>query len=123
MKFLLSLCILVVLGTTAFGYPTAIQNDTDYSEENEIEDEEEEEEMTIDLSHFGDRIYGEPSEENGQRLMQWDENSQNNPEEMGSYLEGDILVPSSLGRSGLVDKSTRWPGGKIPYVIEGNFSK
>jgi hypothetical protein len=47
-----------------------------------------------------------------------------NPEEMGSYGEGDILVVSEgQGRNGLSSQSSRWRNGVIPYVISGSFSK
>lgn len=45
-----------------------------------------------------------------------------NPEEMGEYAEGDILMPQ-LARNGVREESQRWPNGHIPYMIEGHFSE
>lgn len=86
-------------------------------------DEESDGGGVIDLSHLGERMYGTPDESIGNLLMDWDDNKPFNPEEIGSYLEGDILLPVGQGRSGLIDQSTRWPNGVIPYVIDGGFSK
>lgn len=46
-----------------------------------------------------------------------------NPEELGPYLEGDMLIPRPAGRNGIRAKSARWPNGVIPFEIKGNFSK
>jgi hypothetical protein len=76
----------------------------------------------IDLSHLGSSVFGEPDESVGRKLENW-KPEDGNPEEMGSYGEGDILVPSDQqGRNGLASQSSRWPGGIIPFVIAGNFS-
>ena len=45
-----------------------------------------------------------------------------NPEEMGGYAEGDILIPQ-YGRNGIRDQAARWPRGIIPYLIDSKFSK
>lgn len=45
-----------------------------------------------------------------------------NPEEVGDYAEGDILMPPQQGRNGVREEVLRWPQGHIPYVIEGYFS-
>lgn len=58
----------------------------------------------------------------GDALSTWNESSLMNPEEMGEYAEGDILIPQ-LGRNGMRDESMRWPSGIIPYVIEGRYSE
>jgi hypothetical protein len=44
-----------------------------------------------------------------------------NPEEMGSYLEGDIMVHNS--RNGLTAETARWLGGIVPYEMGAYFSK
>lgn len=77
----------------------------------------------IDLSHLGEKAFGDPDEKVGKVLESWNSSSNINPEEMGSYLEGDILIPRALGRSALSDRSRRWPGGVVPYVISGSFSE
>jgi len=57
-------------------------------------------------------------------VKDWHPHSGTNPEELGSYLEGDILsVPNSQGRSGLINTYYRWPNATIYYRIQGNFSK
>lgn len=45
-----------------------------------------------------------------------------NPEEMGGYAEGDILIPH-YGRNGVRDEAARWPRGIIPYLIDSKFSE
>jgi len=51
-----------------------------------------------------------------------------NPEERGNYFEGDIVLPDwnprSNGinmRNGVLDLNRRWPGGVVPYEINGTF--
>ena len=44
-----------------------------------------------------------------------------NPEEMGEYAEGDMVV-SVLSKNGLVDKKSRWPDGVVPYQIDSSVS-
>lgn len=79
---------------------------------------------TIDLSGYGDALYGEPSNNTGKLVDDWDSDSEMNPEEVGEYLEGDILVPrDSKVRNGIVGEYTRWPKGVIPFDIKGRFSK
>jgi hypothetical protein len=55
------------------------------------------------------------------RVAAWKNDSEVNPEELGLYLEGDIMVRNS--RNGLNSEAARWPGGVIPYEIVGYFSK
>jgi hypothetical protein len=55
------------------------------------------------------------------RVAAWKNDSNVNPEELGLYLEGDIMQPSS--RNGLTALTARWPGGIIPYEIRGTFSE
>lgn len=78
----------------------------------------------IDLSQLGERIYGEPDEANGEKLKYLTaENMTGNPEEMGSYAEGDILhLPSDL-RNGVRAPAKRWPNGRVPYKLAGFFSE
>jgi hypothetical protein len=47
------------------------------------------------------------------------------PEELGTYLEGDILFPSSTvqkARNGALAEF-RWPEAKIYYLISSSFGK
>lgn len=72
----------------------------------------------IDLSHFGLRIFGNPIE-NDQKS--WNEN-EGNMEELGPYLEGDLLIPLQ-SRNGMKSESLRWKNGEVPFEIRGSFSK
>lgn len=89
-------------------------------DENEVEGSEDE----IDLSDLGLDLYGEPDVETGKLLENYDPAKDGvNPEELGSYVEGDMLINRPAGRNGMADKSTRWPGGVVPFEINGNFRK
>ncbi|XP_072934624.1 hatching enzyme 1.2-like [Epargyreus clarus] len=76
----------------------------------------------IDLGHLGSEAYGLPKDESGAAVATWTESSLMNPEEMGEYAEGDILMPQ-LTRNGIRDQTSRWPNGIIPYLIDGRFSQ
>ncbi|XP_058839022.1 hatching enzyme 1.2-like isoform X1 [Topomyia yanbarensis] len=90
-------------------------------DENEVDGEGDAEDE-IDLSHLGMGIYGEPDESVGERVSQYNpETDSVNPEELGTYVDGDILIARPAGRNGLADKSTRWPGAVVPFVISGDF--
>lgn len=76
----------------------------------------------IDISEFGDRIYGTPDSRSGADVEKWMENNTDvNPEELGNYFEGDILFPVSNSRNGIVGQSYRWPNGIVPFEIVGGF--
>lgn len=78
----------------------------------------------IDLSHYGSRLFGEPSKDVGLQVENWKANRKSgNPEELGSYLEGDILFPRAKSRNGLIAESYRWRDGQIPFEIVGDFGK
>lgn len=77
-------------------------------------------EEQIDLSHFGSKIYGFPSEEAGKLVANMDP-TKGNPEELGPYLEGDILIPRRTPRNGVIGEAYRWPRGHIPYEIAPSF--
>jgi len=54
----------------------------------------------------------------------WTPENGTNPEELGSYLEGDILtLPTGQGRNGIIERNYRWPNAIVYYKIVGNFSK
>ncbi|VVC96406.1 unnamed protein product [Leptidea sinapis] len=76
----------------------------------------------IDISDLDSQAYGSPKNESGDAISEWTETSLMNPEEMGSYLEGDILIPN-LSRNGMRDKTSRWSKGIIPYVIDSSFNQ
>jgi hypothetical protein len=51
----------------------------------------------------------------------WKNDNEVNPEELGPYIEGDIIPHNS--RNGLSAVSARWPGGIVPYEIGAPFSE
>lgn len=78
----------------------------------------------IDLSHLGEQLFGMPDNETGVLVANYDPNKDEiNPEELGSYLEGDMLMPAGMARNGLSAVSSRWPGGVVPFEIRGNFGE
>lgn len=77
----------------------------------------------IDLSQYGRTIFGEPDNSTGELLANFNANSTQNPEELGSYLEGDILMPIGQARNGLSANAARWPNAIVPYEIRGSFGK
>lgn len=81
----------------------------------------------IDLSFYGTAIYGDPDDKETARLVAnyTPEIYSVNPEELGTYLEGDILIPKRLmltTKNGITSQSSRWPKGIVPYEIRGNFN-
>lgn len=78
----------------------------------------------IDLSQYGSAIFGVPSNKTGHRVAQYDPTrDQMNPEELGEYLEGDMLMTPDFARNGLIATSSHWPGAVVPFEITGYFSK
>lgn len=63
-----------------------------------------------------------PDESVGLAVRSWSPRDSVNPEELGSYLEGDMLVPRVDGRNGIVKTSRRWPGGVVPYEFDSSLS-
>ncbi|KMZ05527.1 hatching enzyme 1.2 [Drosophila simulans] len=84
----------------------------------------------IDLTDLGDTLFGNPDVETTGALVEaLDVESPLNPEELGTYHEGDILIPLSYRdarfngtRNGILALSSRWPGGVVPYEIKGPFT-
>jgi hypothetical protein len=58
-------------------------------------------------------------------VASWNPSVGNNPEELGNYTQGDIIMPPMYGtsRNGLINVSYRWPKGIVYYRIAGTFSK
>lgn len=109
----LTLVIVAVVNTAA--YPPF--------DDNFLTEEDDDAEM-IDLSHFGSSIFREPNNETGLLVASYDPNTDDrNPEEIGDYLEGDILIPPSFARNGLVAVSSHWPGAIVPFEISGYFGE
>jgi hypothetical protein len=76
----------------------------------------------IDLSRFGEKLFGDPDPEVGKMLDEWNPESGQNPEELGTYVEGDMLIPMDEARNGLVKESSRWKERTVPYVIASSVS-
>lgn len=78
----------------------------------------------IDLRQYGRKLFGKPDYTTGEKLANYNpEVDSVNPEELGSYLEGDILMPLIQGRNGLTATSSHWPNATVYYKIDGTFSK
>ncbi|XP_066591220.1 zinc metalloproteinase nas-13-like [Prorops nasuta] len=73
------------------------------------------------LQHLESSLFGLPDNATGAKVAEWHEGLGMNPEELGSYAEGDILFPLGMGRNGLKSDSARWPDGVIPYMISPYF--
>lgn len=80
----------------------------------------------IDLSFYGSALFGEPDNFYTARMVAnyTPERFDVNPEELGTYLEGDILIPKQklIMKNGVTSQSSRWPNGIVPYEIRGNFN-
>ncbi|XP_073820038.1 hatching enzyme 1.2-like [Musca autumnalis] len=81
----------------------------------------------FDLSVYGSSLYRIPDYNKTARLLEEyeAESAVVNPEELGPYLEGDILMPqtSVILKNGLVSTATRWPNGIVPYEIGAHFQR
>lgn len=76
----------------------------------------------IDLSRVATELFRNPDNDTGKILERYTpETEKKNPEELGSYLEGDMLIKKA-GRNGLISQSSKWPGGIVPFVIRGSFN-
>lgn len=75
----------------------------------------------IDLSQYGTQMFGQPDSGVGDLVKEMNF-TESNPEEMGSYLEGDLLIPHGAPRNGIIGQSYRWPDGVIPYEVSASFS-
>ncbi|XP_011704689.1 PREDICTED: zinc metalloproteinase nas-4-like [Wasmannia auropunctata] len=64
-----------------------------------------------------------PDKETGARVAKWTKEMNVNPEELGGYFEGDIMLIKNTNRNGLKNEATRWPNRVVPYKISGNFNK
>ncbi|XP_016981426.1 astacin-like [Drosophila rhopaloa] len=84
----------------------------------------------IVLTELADAVFGYPDYKiTGALVEAYNETWPQNPEELGTYFEGDILVPLSYKsarfngtRNGMRITSYRWKGGVVPYKINGNFT-
>ncbi|MCL4134214.1 UNVERIFIED_CONTAM: hypothetical protein GTU68_004892 [Idotea baltica] len=46
-----------------------------------------------------------------------------NPDEWGSYYQGDIRLPLPSAKNGILDESYRWDGGVVPYEWSDSFDE
>ncbi|VEN61048.1 unnamed protein product, partial [Callosobruchus maculatus] len=70
-------------------------------------------------------VYMTSKDDVGQKDNELDigyDRSKPNPEELGGYFEGDIVLPREMDRNGLTSSKYRWPNGVLPYVIKGNYT-
>ncbi|CAH1143211.1 unnamed protein product, partial [Phyllotreta striolata] len=59
-----------------------------------------------------------------ENLETWNEFSLQNPEELGSFIEGDlIIINNNLAKNGIMNLSKRWENGIIPFEIKGWYKK
>ncbi|XP_045124478.1 zinc metalloproteinase nas-4-like [Portunus trituberculatus] len=55
---------------------------------------------------------------------EWTPQSLVNPDELGDYFEGDIVLPlPPMCRNGLIDEKYRWPGGRVAYKFDTTYSE
>ncbi len=78
-------------------------------------------EIIGDFSKIASHIYGQPNQSVGEKISKWSK-EQASAESLGSYFQGDILIPREHGRNGIMDFSMKWANGTIPYVISKDFS-
>uniref|UniRef100_A0A1A9X2F0 Metalloendopeptidase n=1 Tax=Glossina brevipalpis TaxID=37001 RepID=A0A1A9X2F0_9MUSC len=94
-------------------------------ESNYLEETENSKDL-IDFGFLGPNIYGLPDEKTtGQLVANYSATEFNvNPEELGSYLEGDILIPRDkvVNKNGVATPSSRWLNAIVPFEIRGNFN-
>lgn len=66
----------------------------------------------------------EPNQITGKKVEEWTEESGMNPEEMGEYLEGDIIATGTKNlKNGMLDANLKWKDGVVPYEIGSYFTK
>ncbi|KAK7865056.1 hypothetical protein R5R35_007183 [Gryllus longicercus] len=121
-----ALVALLLVASGSDGFPAASPEDAPLPP-NELmfaEEDYEDEEANILRerlqSEYGMSLFGVPDNQTGQRVTEWQDGTGINPEELGEYVEGDILFPPS--RNGIRLQSARWPGGVIPYYLSPGFT-
>jgi len=54
---------------------------------------------------------------------EWTPESLINPEELGEFYQGDIMLPlPPMAKNGILDESYRWPNGVVSYNFASTFS-
>ncbi|KZC10613.1 PREDICTED: zinc metalloproteinase nas-13-like [Dufourea novaeangliae] len=114
-RFFSIVCALVLL-TSATGWPFQRRDILDNSVDSP-------DSVIAHLQHFGEILYRFPDNATGAAVANWHEGWDTNPEELGSYAEGDILFPAHLEKNGLKAESARWPRGVVPYMISPYFNE
>lgn len=79
-----------------------------------------EEEGLTDWSQDGEVVFGE-SNKRTEDYVARKTDLEVNPEELGDYFEGDILL-TSYNRNGMLDKTHLWPNGTVPYEFDSKVS-
>lgn len=111
----MKIILVALLVASAYGFPYA-----EYYDDNSIEGDDD----VIDLSHLGARLFGLPDNKTGEIVASYNPETEGaNPEELGNYLEGDMLMPKVQGRNGLTATSARWPNAVVPFEIKGSFGR
>lgn len=110
MSLVLKLFSVVMAFSLAAGSPTNIESRAAFSED-----------------IFDNEDYIKPNQRSGKSLKAWSEaKGKGNPEEQGSYYEGDILLDvrqAGLARNGILDEHAKWTNKVVPYEIKGSFSE
>nr|CAD7264159.1 unnamed protein product [Timema shepardi] len=112
MSLLLMMFITWVLASGSLAHPLPDDEDAVDVNENLLE---------AHFSELNEVIFGLPKKETGEKVSQWHPQMEVNPEELGEYLEGDILFPETLTRNGLKAESSRWPKGIVYYTLSSYF--
>ncbi|XP_046663671.1 zinc metalloproteinase nas-13-like [Homalodisca vitripennis] len=109
-------CIVVAVVTALPFFENILQSD---------DNTEADEGLTAQLLEIGESLFGTPKAESGDAVSKWSPEMDQNPEELGEYAQGDLLIPASdsEARNGLRAASTHWPKGVIPYEISPYFSQ
>ncbi|XP_058788817.1 zinc metalloproteinase nas-13-like [Phymastichus coffea] len=121
-----SILLLLVVSAQAWPYYQNFQQFDPFRQSRDVHDN------TVDttdsiighLAHLAGQLYGEPNNETGLKVAEWHEGMNVNPEELGEYVEGDILFPTAIvGRNGVKAETARWPDGVIPYIMSPFFNQ
>ncbi|KFB48693.1 AGAP006144-PA-like protein [Anopheles sinensis] len=81
----------------------------------------------FDFSHLGEAVYGNHDQAAiGELVRTWarqarTNGTKGNPEELGTYAEGDIHQPL-IERNALKFTSSKWKNGVVPYEFSDEFS-
>ncbi|KAK4881122.1 hypothetical protein RN001_004441 [Aquatica leii] len=71
---------------------------------------------------LGWRVFNKPNKESSEKVRAWVKGYKENPEFLGTYVQGDILFPEERKRNGLINETMRWPLGIVPYRISNQYN-